>query len=494
MKKILYSAFAMVMAAFTLVSCEDVPMPYGWPDINGGNNGNTNSEYYLNETFAAGFGVFTVSTVEGTPWKIKFNTATATGYDNTSKETTASKCYLVSKPVDLSKSEGAFLQFEYIYRYAGKPGIENKVLITSDYTGNPTTTKWTDITGSLTEGADWETFSKYAKDIPAEFLKKDKVVIAFYYACGSESSATWEVKNLIMKDGKAESAPTPNPGGETPNTGEVKGKGTAGDPFNVAGVKSIQASFDKTKEYYVSGIISKLGKFNDKYGSISYYISDDGKTANQFYIYGGQNLNKAKFSKLEDLKVGDKVTICGKLIIFNSTFEMAAGNYLVALNGTTPGGGESGGESGTSEGLTIDNASNTVTLTNTSVTAGTETVELLVDDLGIEDKAEVSGKTYTWHDGTKITLNQNESKNNPIYHSKTKGFRVYAKNTIMIEAKKPIAKIVMKCDEFNGKKCLGNATATVSFEGNKATYCNDFKTNSGGTQLRVQKFVITYAK
>jgi hypothetical protein len=493
MKKILYSAFAMVMAAFTLVSCEDVPMPYGWPDINGGNNGNGNSEYYLNETFAAGFGAFTPVTPEGTPWKIDFQTAKATGYDNASKETTPSKGYLVSKPVDLSKSEGAFLQFEYIYRYAGKPGIENKVLITSDYTGDPATTSWTDITGSLTEGADWTTFAKYSKDIPAAFLGKDKVVVALYYAC-DKTSATWEVKNLIMKDGKADSATDPNAGGDTPNTGEVKGKGSADDPFNVAGVKSIQSSFDKTKEYYVSGIISKLDKFNDKYGSISYYISDDGKTDNQFYIFGGQNLNKGKFNKLEDLKVGDKVTVCGKLVIFNSTFEMSGGNYLVALNGTTSGGGESGGETGSSEGVTIDNATNTVTLTNTSVTAGTETVELLVDALGIEDKAAVSGKTFTWADGTKITLNQGDGRNSPTYYQATKGFRVYAKNTIIIESAKPIAKIVMTCDEYNGTKYVGNATATVSFDGNKATYCNDFATNSGGTQLRPQKFSITYAK
>ena len=36
MKKIIYSVLMMATMAFTLTSCEDVPLPYGWPFANGG--------------------------------------------------------------------------------------------------------------------------------------------------------------------------------------------------------------------------------------------------------------------------------------------------------------------------------------------------------------------------------------------------------------------------------------------------------------------------
>lgn len=162
---------------------------------------------YINETFATSFGSFTEKTIKGNPWIIDFSCAKATGYDNASKTTTPSESYIVSKAIDLSASKGAVINFDYILRYftnygAAKPGVADKVLITDNYTNDVTTTKWTDITGTLTEGMDWNTWSKFSANIPAEFLGKKAVVIALYYAC-EDNSATWEVKNFIVKDGKA---------------------------------------------------------------------------------------------------------------------------------------------------------------------------------------------------------------------------------------------------------------------------------------------------
>lgn len=116
---------------------------------------------YIDEAFSSSFGSFTVKTVKGTPWVIDYSTAKATGYDNASKTTTPSASYIVSSPVNLSASKGAYITFEYILRYVtnyGTPveGISNKVLITDNYTGDPSTTNWTDITGTLTEGMDLE--------------------------------------------------------------------------------------------------------------------------------------------------------------------------------------------------------------------------------------------------------------------------------------------------------------------------------------------------
>lgn len=133
------------------------------------------------------------------------------------------------------------------------------------------------------------------------------------------------------------------PGTDIPIVGTPKGAGTKEDPFNVAAAnKYIKDGGDATVEKYVKGKISELKEFRSEYGSISYYISEDGTTANQFYVFGGNNLGGTKFTKLEELKVGDEVVICGKLKNYNGTYEFDSKNYLVSLNGkkAETGGGE----------------------------------------------------------------------------------------------------------------------------------------------------------
>ena len=64
----------------------------------------------------ATFGSFTVKTVKGTPWVIDYSSAKASGYDSGTNATTVSDSYIISKSIDLSKSKGAYLQFQYILR------------------------------------------------------------------------------------------------------------------------------------------------------------------------------------------------------------------------------------------------------------------------------------------------------------------------------------------------------------------------------------------
>lgn len=178
---------------------------------------------YIDEPFSSSFGSFSVNTIKGTPWIIDYSTAKATGYDNATKETTPSESYIISSPVNLSASKGAYITFEYILRYVtnyGTPveGINNKVLITDNYTGDPATTAWTDITGTLTEGRDWTTWYTYSANVPETFVGKNNVVMALYYSCET-SSGTWEVKNLKMKEGKAEEGENPGEDPDKPGTG-----------------------------------------------------------------------------------------------------------------------------------------------------------------------------------------------------------------------------------------------------------------------------------
>lgn len=487
MKKSILSLMVLAIAGLGFTGCDDVPMPYNQPNV----KPDTLSTDYLNETFASNFGKFTVENVKGTPWTINYNTATATGYSNSTKTTTESESYLISPVVDLSKTTAAYLQFDYIYRYGGRTGAADKVLITDNYTGTPATTSWTDITGTLTEGSDWTTFSTYQRNIPAEFLGKSNVVIALYYAC-TTSSATWEVKNLFLRDGSISETPgTP----DTPDTGEAKGSGTATDPYNAAGANkaaSALAADGKTENVYVTGIVSKVTGFNSKFGEINYYISDDGtENGSQFYVYGGLGKDGAQFASQDELKVGQKVTVVGTLINFmGNTPEFQYGSKIVSIDGSgsTP---DTPDTPGTSEGVTISGT--TVTLTNSSVTAGTETATIDLNALGLTGGDKVSGP-YPLSDGSTITVAQGEGKNPPIYHSATKGFRIYAGNTITFNASKPIAKIEFSCDSYNGTDYVGNTTQTITFNGNTATYCNYIAGNSGGTQLRVKKITVTYAK
>lgn len=130
---------------------------------------------------------------------------------------------------------------------------------------------------------------------------------------------------------------------ETPEV-QPAGTGTAADPFNVAGVeKYIDEGGSAETEVYVKGKVVSVvqGSWDASYGSLKYYISEDGTATNQFYVYNGYaGPNRTKFSGEDALKQGDEVVICGKVDSYNGTKEFLVGNYIVSLNGvggaTTP--------------------------------------------------------------------------------------------------------------------------------------------------------------
>lgn len=123
---------------------------------------------------------------------------------------------------------------------------------------------------------------------------------------------------------------------------QPSGTGTAADPFNVAGaVKYIEDGGSESELKYVKGKVVSIEKFDASYGSMIYYISDDGTPTNQFKVYNGYaGPNRTKFSGADALKAGDEVVICGNLIVYSGTKEFQTGNYIVSLNGvggaTTP--------------------------------------------------------------------------------------------------------------------------------------------------------------
>ena len=214
-------------------------------------------------------------------------------------------------------------------------------------------------------------------------------------------------------------------------------------------------------------------------------------------VYSGKGLNGADFASKEDLKVGQKVTILGKIMKFvdknnNEIMEVDKTSSIVKIEGEGTGGGEVKPDPapGTNAGITINDL--TVTLANSGVTAGES---LKIDDISAL-KPDDTLKEIKLSDGTVIAFDKNSGTTPPAYNAKFKELRIYANNKMTFTASKPIAKIIFTCTYDTNKKwnAVGNKTATVVFSGNTATYTNTFDGTGGGVQLRIAKMEIVYAK
>ncbi len=281
-------------------------------------------------------------------------------------------------------------------------------------------------------------------------------------------------------------------GGQGGGEGGAKGSGTQADPFNVAGVINATASlgtgefYNNGAEVYVSGIVTETKDINTQYGNATYYISDDKSASNKFYVFRGKLLDGASVTAETDLQVGDEVTVCGKIKNYNGTIEFDQGNYLTALKKGEGGGNDGGGG-------TVDGSS----------------IIVVYGDLGITDLS----SAITLTDGTTLTFSQEDGKNPPIYHASTSIIRMYAHNSVTINAgSKKIAKVVFAYDTYQGTAYKGNDQMYGQAGSNKITptkddknvtfsnvnnstlkVVNDFDTNSGGTQFRCTGVTITYA-
>ena len=136
-------------------------------------------------------------------------------------------------------------------------------------------------------------------------------------------------------------------GGDTPDTpsGEAKGSGTLADPFNaVAAIKYAQSVGDKEsdKEVYIKGKVSTIKEqYTTQYGNATFYISEDGKANDEFYVFRALYLGNQKYASGDLLKQGDDVIICGKVTCFKGNTPETVQNkaFLYSLNGKTESGG-----------------------------------------------------------------------------------------------------------------------------------------------------------
>lgn len=453
MKKILYSMLMLMMASLTFTSCEDVPAPYDQPKP-GDDTPATPEVAEGDGTAASPFNVIAVNNF-------------------------------------IKAGEG-------LDKYVYIKGVVSQVKECSAQFGNATFYITEDGTGDKTSFYVYRVKGLGNQKITSDDAVKvgDNVVI---YAQVVDYNGTYET---AQNTGYIYSLNGNTAGGDTPAAGEAKGDGTKDNPFNCVAANQaaskLAADTESDQEYYIKGKVCevKSAYAADAYGNAMFYISDDGTATNKFYCFHLLYLGNTKYTGGTNIAVGDDVVVCAKIVNFKGNTPETVGNkgWLVELNskgGDTPG----GDTPGTAEGITISGT--TLTLTNAAVTAGTETISVNAEDMGIADEEQkgVDATKATLSDGTVITFDQNGGKNAPKYFGKYTVFRLYADNKLTITGKKPIAKVEFTCDAVGSTNYVGNETATMTASGNDIVYVNKFTgTTGGGVQMRFKSIKITYAK
>lgn len=155
---------------------------------------------------------------------------------------------------------------------------------------------------------------------------------------------------------------------EVPSTGEAVGDGTLENPFNSVAannyVASLPAGAESDKDIYIKGkVVSVKEQFTTQFGNATFYISDDGTSKGQFYVFRTLYLGNKKYTDGENIKVGDEVIICGKVTNYmgNTPETVTNKSYIYSLNGKTADGGSDTPTTGEAKGNgTLDNPYNSI--------------------------------------------------------------------------------------------------------------------------------------
>lgn len=94
---------------------------------------------------------------------------------------------------------------------------------------------------------------------------------------------------------------------------------------------------DLNKEVYVKGTITEVQEVSLQYKNATYVIADAAGDESTLTIFRGKWFDGEGFTTEDAIKVGDEVIVLGKLMLYGSTYEMAANNKIVSLNGVTTG-------------------------------------------------------------------------------------------------------------------------------------------------------------
>ncbi len=442
MKKLIYSLFVLAMTAMTFTGCEDVPAPYNLPTAG-------SDTTHVTPPNPSGTGT------QDDP----FNIAAALNYITTGvglDKTVYVKGVIVGTPsIELSYGNAT-------YNISDDKKVSDKLVVYRGF------------------------YFKGDKFTAQDQIKEGDTLVVSGKLTNYNGTNEFTTGNSIYSiNGKTS--------GSSGNPTEPSGDGTENSPYNVAKTKSI---FDSgtlpTNNVYIQGIVAKTGTVDSKYGSMTYYISDDGQSANDLEIYHGMYLKGDKFTSNDQLAVGDTVVILGQLSLYTGT-------------------------QGTSQEIKNSQIISIIVHKNSGGETGGNTITEAATDMGF---AAGSVTTTTLTDGTALTFDKGSGVTAPAYNNSSTGYesvRMYANNTLTITAtNKKIVKVsITTTDGYNGTLYNGNKEAYAMsgdtkvainnkasntqavFDGLSAstiTIVNAFTGTGGGTQLRIKSITITYAK
>ena len=294
----------------------EAPTP-GGGSTGGGNTGSNDSDAWLVNNMD-GFTINNVVLPEGLTyvwaWDAQYG-AKATAYANQTRYTVDS--YLISPEFEVS-AETPSATFSQALNYLNGA---NRADFVNIYVREGEAGEWQLIEPSAwPAGSDWGFIDDCVLDLSAYAGKK--IQIGFRYQSTDVVATTWEVKRL--KVGATGSTDTPT----TPT-----GVWTVAEALT-----QMQGGFEG--EAQVKGYITAIDEVNTQYGNATYYISDDTAGSNKLEVFRGNGINGAKFTAESELEIGALVTVSGKLINYNGTFEFTTGSSIVSYegpNGDNPG-------------------------------------------------------------------------------------------------------------------------------------------------------------
>ena len=149
-----------------------------------------------------------------------------------------------------------------------------------------------------------------------------------------------------------------NSGSGTGSTIMPEGDGTLASPYNVAAIvakiKTMEPGVESTEEYYIKGKVSKVSTTAStitQYGNHTFEMIDEGDNSTVFTAFQVYGPGKQKFTSVDDIKVGDEVVVCGKVVNFKGNTPETVGKgaaYVVSINAKNDGGSNPPVEEGTS--------------------------------------------------------------------------------------------------------------------------------------------------
>ena len=256
-----------------------------------GDKTNTGNDYTIPVTVAEGTASVTLKFDNTSSKNIRFDNAEL--FIGESKKAPGLSWGVASREVTIGCEDNAF------------PTLSNENNLAVTYSSDNTEVATIDAEGNITLVA------AGTANITAEFAGNDE------FEAGSVSY------KLIVKA-------APEPPVDITNTPETA--------YTVAKANDlITAGQGLETKVYVIGTITKIKEVSTSYGNATYWIGDGTEySANDLEIYRGYYLEGENFTAEDQIKVGDKVIVYGKLVDYKGTKEMT-GSSIYSLNGVTTG-------------------------------------------------------------------------------------------------------------------------------------------------------------